>query len=339
VTAVSNILYSILAPTYHDGTKRNTAVETSKEINTLKVNAKTTRINSNISASNYSHKCHLCTNSFQYNTVLVAHLQNVHNIVRPFQCEYCNTSYQTKTGLRLHQTKHHTKSTTKMNLKKHHISESYQLECNICHKTFKTKVTLHLHKKLHSKLGPYKCNVCHKEFKLKVYLTNHKLAHTDLRPCVCKICRRSFKCTDQLTKHEKYYHMDLFKYKCSICNMVFVISSSLTRHNEKVHNLKKKLNSTATVSNLHPFKCPKCYKTFKCEPDVISHCKKHLILHCKKLLIKKYKCTKCSSSYGHRSNLYRHIKKIHNSVITVNKLNNIPLNVTCVLKPLNINQI
>lgn len=132
-------------------------------------------------------KCKICAKKFTSEVALGTHERTHKNVEYPFQCNNCNSRYETKALLKSHFTKIHI---------------NQQWLCTFCHKTLASSRALDVHEKvlifcflflsylskfifiskLHEGIKEYQCFLCEKQFAATRRLKDHLIAcHTQSR--------------------------------------------------------------------------------------------------------------------------------------------------------------
>lgn len=165
---------------------------------------------------NATHKS--INHRFTKSVNVVAHIKAVHIGLRPFICESCGRSFQSKGALKDHQITHSDERPwacsqcpkrfkNQARLKTHediHNTTSYI--CPHCGLALNTKRTLKMHLVVHSNEKKYKCNYCGSEYKRSKALKNHLILHTGLRPYSCPFCNKTFANGSNCRSHKKKAH-------------------------------------------------------------------------------------------------------------------------------------
>uniref|UniRef100_A0A336MQT5 CSON005192 protein n=1 Tax=Culicoides sonorensis TaxID=179676 RepID=A0A336MQT5_CULSO len=164
------------------------------------------------------HPCKYCDKKFTKSVNVIAHIKAVHIGLRPFICESCGKSFQSKGALKDHQITHSDEKPwacsqcpkrfkNQARLKTHediHNTTSYI--CPHCGLALNTKRTLKMHLVVHSTEKKYKCNYCGSEYKRAKALKNHLILHTGLKPYACPFCNKTFANGSNCRSHKKKAH-------------------------------------------------------------------------------------------------------------------------------------
>uniref|UniRef100_A0A665TLJ0 C2H2-type domain-containing protein n=1 Tax=Echeneis naucrates TaxID=173247 RepID=A0A665TLJ0_ECHNA len=212
--------------------------------------------------------CTVCEQTFSV-TQLRIH-QRTHTF-RSYQCDQCNKTYGSLTGLHSHRASHSAES---------------RFLCPQCGKRFKTRDGLEGHLRTHTGERPYRCPYCPKDFTALAGLNVHVRRHTGERPYVCTVCGKGWPSGGDLQKHMRT-HTGERPYVCQDCGKAFSISCHLTEH-RRIHTGKR------------PFSCPECGKCLRRKFDL----KKHILSHSN---VRPYACVYCPKSYTRKTHLTRHL--------------------------------
>ncbi|CAG5126128.1 unnamed protein product [Candidula unifasciata] len=134
-----------------------------------------------------------------------------------FNCDACNKSYSTLSGLCKHRQFHCST----------HIKKEFS--CKHCDKTYISLGALKMHIRTHTL--PCKCHVCGKAFSRPWLLQGHIRTHTGEKPFRCNHCGRAFADRSNLRAHLQT-HADVKRYSCKRCNKTFSRMSLLTKHDD-----------------------------------------------------------------------------------------------------------
>ncbi|XP_033755145.1 zinc finger protein SNAI2-like isoform X1 [Pecten maximus] len=134
-----------------------------------------------------------------------------------YQCDGCNKSYSTFSGLSKH--------------KQFHCSSQVKKEfsCKYCEKTYVSLGALKMHIRTHTL--PCKCKLCGKAFSRPWLLQGHIRTHTGEKPFRCDHCGRAFADRSNLRAHLQT-HSEVKKYSCKRCSKTFSRMSLLLKHED-----------------------------------------------------------------------------------------------------------
>ncbi|RXG62243.1 Zinc finger protein Xfin [Armadillidium vulgare] len=183
------------------------------------------------------------------------------------------------------------KSNVLINVKQHikfkHTGER-PFACLICFKRFTTKQNLQVHTRIHTGEKPYRCSVCLKDFNHKSNYDKHKKYIFDL------MTREESDAGSKIysSKSEVFFESvgkGLKTHFCSYCDYKSNNGNNVRRHVMRHH------------TNVRPYHCTICPKTFSIEPNLQLHMRTHTGE-------KPYHCTVCLKYFSQKSNLNKHKK-------------------------------
>lgn len=138
---------------------------------------------------------------------------------------------------------------------------------------------------------PFICHICAKPFTSKGNLSYHLTTHQpNAHQVQCEHCQKWLKNKLCLRKH-MVQHSDI-RHTCSLCEYSTLNRQCLRNHIRVQH------------SDLKPFVCDLCSKSFKLKNTLINHMVQHTG-------IKKYSCPFCTRTFASSGNYYSHRKRMH----------------------------
>ncbi|XP_023718552.1 zinc finger protein 2 isoform X4 [Cryptotermes secundus] len=243
------------------------------------------------------YECEYCQRSFNTPSQLTTHSWTH---TKPYTCIDCQARFSSRGNLIVHRRRHSGERpyscpscdvsfSTKGNLKRHYKSHSGEKpwQCTQCGSRFTEKKSLKVHMRRHTGERPYQCSVCLKAFSQTSILQSHMAMHLNQRAHLCNQCGRSFRQKSQLRLHEQR-HAGLRKYQCTLCQFKFLTKGDMERH-KRVHTGER------------PFVCEECGKTFTRQQSLNEHMNRHWGL-------KPYQCKYCRKGFVEMSACYKHIK-------------------------------
>lgn len=144
----------------------------------------------------------------------------------------------------------------------------------------------------HTKQGiSFVCHVCAKQFACKGNLTYHLTTHQPrVHQVQCQQCGKWLKNKLCLRKHMVQHSM--VRFNCDLCEYSALNRQCLRNHVRVQH------------TDLKPFCCSICGRTFKLKNTLLNHMVQHTGL-------KKFSCQFCSRTFASSGNYYSHRKRMH----------------------------
>lgn len=231
--------------------------------------------------------CKSCSIHFKSYKIFCEHMNTVHNRVKSFKCDNCDSSYTYKHNLVRHQKQYPS-----------HKSESNLKLKSTANKYSGNKVTLRL----------FKCKACSKVYTSIKELSNHQKKHSKRRPATIDAHEES-----DTDFHENLSESDYDRnFKSNTSNIQTKENTSSMKielNNVKVSKKQMKLaklsrnqkNRNGSDGNI--LTCLLCNKRY----TITTIFEQHLLLH-NDLRIKRnlFECKKCDCKFSHKSLLESH---------------------------------
>ncbi|CAH1791668.1 unnamed protein product [Owenia fusiformis] len=262
-------------------------------------------------------ECQICGLRFEWFRNYTDHLTS-HSSYKCFKCSLCESSFKRENAHRKHMKIYHKEYSAldHMYIQPKSKPDPGNFPCDMCEQLFEYEIDLLRHKRTHT--GPFQCEKCDKQFVKKDKYNRHVLAHT--KPYQCEFCGKGFGRKDHLQKHNRI-HTGEKPHICDICGLNFMFPASLISHKRSKHQTDqpfmchtcgKQFKAPYALkehqrlhSNLKPFKCPHCDKSFAQRKYHYRHVNTHL---------KPFKCSVCTKGFSRFSHLKKHTGSHHKSV-------------------------
>ena len=205
----------------------------------------------------------------------------------------------------------------------------FNKKCPKCERHFKYDFSVKYHiERFHSQESnvgdtettELRCNLCDKSFKHKVSLDRHKNSHDDEKESFdCDRCASKFTRKDNLTKHRQRMHklvnlnVDMIRktskgdFICKMCGSNF----GNDHRKYETHLMVKACQQSNEEDNFEvdekgKFPCLQCDKKYADKDSLMRHVRwKH------RGIVKDFKCAECEASFKLKSSLVRHLKQSH----------------------------
>ncbi|KAK3866430.1 hypothetical protein Pcinc_028037 [Petrolisthes cinctipes] len=236
---------------------------------------------SNKVSSHQCQKCLVCDFTFQKKVELEYHMDKCHE--DSMRCCYlCNEMCYDSITLRSHIVHHY----------------DGVMECPVCPVRYSIKKHLLSHlKNFHSSGYEITCTECNKKFMdYNVYETHLAKEHSSGAIRTCEVCEKEIMALDyenHLSLHEEEASAkgEALPHVCNLCQASFMFVTKLYLHKHHEH------------SNLFPFQCNECERTFRTERMLKSHRWGHKY--------GSHQCPACRLKYRQVDQLKRHLLVVH----------------------------
>ena len=219
-------------------------------------------------------QCEICNKEFSNLMVLKDHI-NIHTGDRPYQCEDCGTSYQTRHALKSHLSRG---CSCKV--------DGESVKCSFCPKVVnKHLMKAHLRNFHNDDDKPYQCHLCSWRFKIRGHLNRHLKSHEK------GTIQYGIGYQKNILKNGERNSGRGREYKCEDCGKVYNELRYLRRH-MVIH------------SGARDHKCRFCHKRYR----YISNLQRHELLHKGGL---RFRCGVCDKTFYDSHGLSLHLEGNH----------------------------
>ena len=164
----------------HEGVKRDVKKELSEQVATADnntplppstakgtahstVNSSRKRVASSPNVANVVFNCGTCRCRLSSKQTLLWHM-NVHDGIKPFECDICHNSFPTPNLLQNHRDASHDSSV---------VYSTASFMCETCGCRVRHAQELVWHMNIHNGIKPFECDICHLSFAIPFMVRNH----------------------------------------------------------------------------------------------------------------------------------------------------------------------
>ncbi|XP_055599468.1 oocyte zinc finger protein XlCOF6-like isoform X2 [Uranotaenia lowii] len=168
--------------------------------------------------------CLECGAQYASKVNLRQHERSKCGTVATIQCEKCDKTFTTISGLRNHSIQHET---------------SRPYTCDICGRSFRRKGVLKDHMNtVHATEKLFKCTICMESFSSRTIFKSHMNSHTHEKLYQCRHCEKRYLKASDRNMHEKQVHLGIRPFQCNYCPVSFIRDRERRLH-ERIHTKEK----------------------------------------------------------------------------------------------------
>ncbi|XP_059616087.1 zinc finger protein 782-like [Phlebotomus argentipes] len=234
-----------------------------------------------------------------------------------FKCEICESSFNTKRGLQVHNYSH-----SKKGHRQHHPKKVRKEHfCEKCNKFYKSSMGIWYHKRTVHVNKPVilSCIYCGNTYEKYTGMNSHmKTRHRGLprkKGAIpeCSLCKMVCKSIEDLKEHVEVKHSLEDRFKCGVCGWKTSYKYMLRNHMKMRHGYTEgrirdhmKAKKDMSEHDRH-LECEICNQTFKTKRTLKNHMETHFIPAKENYL----KCLYCPKSFYRLMNLREHARYYH----------------------------
>ncbi|XP_073966712.1 uncharacterized protein, partial [Choristoneura fumiferana] len=251
-------------------------------------------------------RCEQCIEPFRNMILYKAHARRHEEVYGDFTCRICGLRSVSESALRVHTVHHYRLLKCKLcahewdgpNVMRQHCYDAHGIptttwDCDQCDRKYTSAVQLARHGVCHRVAA---CPACGDKL-AQALLPQHLRLHNSVQR-TCTVCGKEYRGDDKLAAHMKLHDpkVDEAAY-CAECNMQF--RTMLQYRNHLRYTLKH------ARSEVMPFKCDECGKTFLTKTSLICHIDR---MHSTE---KKFACSDCGQKFTSRTRRNYHARTAH----------------------------
>jgi len=187
-----------------------------------------------------SLKCNSCKYTNVRRKKVIAHINMVHNRIKPLKCSDCSYECALKGNFVKHVLRHHDKDK--------------KLKCPECTYTTIGMYEMKKHFRFkHLQIIDYQCQLCGLATFTNGKLRTHiKAVHDKIKDELCDMCSAKFTCRYNLKAHIKAVHLKIKDFKCIFCPFETDRRRNLKYHVEKKHSDERNSHMQITSKQTPP---------------------------------------------------------------------------------------
>ncbi|CAH0602421.1 unnamed protein product [Chrysodeixis includens] len=254
------------------------------------------------------YKCEKCVKGFNFEDVLMSHMEKHRQENGSYQCDictqYCPTPVSLRGHIKSHTTRYQCKLCGQIRLSRQHLLEHHAIthtaapttySCDKCQFTTNKRTVIQRHVKTHSS-ERHACHRCGKLFTSVESLRVHTMRHDKSKRIQCDQCEKNFIYPSLLRKHIQAVH-ERKDYYCVECDVRFKSPESLRLHFKKA----KRHRDPSSYNH----SCPHCPQRFPSPSSLSVH------LSGAHGQAREHACARCRRRYSSRDALRAHAWRLH----------------------------
>ncbi|XP_026747907.1 zinc finger protein 43-like isoform X2 [Trichoplusia ni] len=255
------------------------------------------------------YKCEKCVKGFNFEQVLLSHMEKHRVENGTYQCDictqYCKSPVSLRGHIKSHTTRYQCKLCGQVRLSRQHLLEHHAIthtsapttySCDKCQFTTNKRTVIQRHVKITHSGERHECEHCGKVFGSLVSLRVHNMRHDKSKRLECDQCEKKFIYPSLLKKHVQAVH-ERKDYYCVECDVRFKSPDTL-----RIHFKKAKRHRDASSYN---HACPLCPLRLPSSSSLSGH------LSSAHAQPRPFPCARCRRRYSSRDALRSHTWRHH----------------------------